>query len=700
MATLQLFKLVLLSEKNKLSRCVLTEICKRKISAQTHISKILIANRGEIACRVIRTAKKLGLSTVAVYSDVDKNSMHVAMADEAYLIGPASSQLSYLNKEKVLTVAKKSKVQAIHPGYGFLSENTEFAELCKQSGIIFIGPPPSAIHDMGIKSTSKSIMMKAGVPVIEGYHGSDQSDSKLKEEAAKIGFPIMIKAVRGGGGKGMRIAMDMTEFDVQLESARREAMKSFGDDAVLLEKFIKSPRHVEVQIFGDQYGNYVYLFERDCSVQRRHQKIIEEAPAPGIIEEVRQSLGEAAVQAAKAVNYVGAGTVEFIMDENHNFYFMEMNTRLQVEHPVTEMITGTDLVEWQIRIASGDKLPLNQKDLSLQGHSFEARIYAEDPQNNFMPGAGTLKYMTTPLAAEHVRIETGVKQGDEVSVHYDPMIAKLIVWGPDRSSALQKLHHSLSEFNIMGLNSNVEFLMDLSSHPEFIAGNVHTNFIAQHNDQLFPQKIISECFLCMAALGIVLYKSKLSCNITDPFSFEDGKKVNMFLKRNIILKYKDNSYSVDVFYLNNEYEMIISNKSYKVKGYLKKQNGRTEIVCSVDNDMINAGIMISENNINLFTRDNIYGFSLPEPKFLNVDDIGIDTGGAIAPMPGVIEKIIVKNGDFVKKDDPLMVIIAMKMEYIIKAPFAGQIEKVLHKVGANVPKNAPLVKLIKADNDQ
>uniref|UniRef100_A0A8C9SWM5 Methylcrotonyl-CoA carboxylase subunit n=1 Tax=Scleropages formosus TaxID=113540 RepID=A0A8C9SWM5_SCLFO len=447
----------------------------------------------------------MGVKSVAVYSEADRSAMHVAMADEAFHIGPAASQQSYLCMEKVMGAAKGSGAQAIHPGYGFLSENTEFAELCKREGIIFIGPPSSAIRDMGIKSTSKHIMSAAGVPIIEGYHGEDQSDEKLRAEAARIGYPVMIKAVRGGGGKGMRIAHSEAEFQDQLESARREARKSFNDDVMLVEKFVENPRHVEVQVFGDQHGNAVYLFERDCSVQRRHQKIIEEAPGPGISPEVRKKLGEAAVRAAKAVNYVGAGTVEFIMDAQHNFYFMEMNTRLQVEHPVSEMITGTDLVEWQLRVAAGEKLPLAQEEIKLRGHSFEARIYAEDPNNGFLPGAGPLLHLSTPQSDEHTRIETGVRQGDEVSVHYDPMIAKLVVWGEDRAAALKKLRYCLRQYNIVGLSTNIDFLLHLSSHPEFKAGNVHTSFIAQHHAQLFPApQAPSHQVVCQAALGLLL----------------------------------------------------------------------------------------------------------------------------------------------------------------------------------------------------
>lgn len=390
------------------------------------ISKVLIANRGEIATRVMKTCKKLGVRTVAVFSDADAKSLHVSMADEAYRIGPALSQKSYLRGDKIIEIAKLTGAQAIHPGYGFLSESVEFSDLCQKEDVIFIGPPASAIRDMGIKSTSKTIMNAAGVPCIGGYHGEDQNDDTLIREAEKIlnkGGSVMIKAVRGGGGKGMRIANNSEEFLAQLHSARTESEKAFGDGSVLLEKYVRSPRHVEVQVIADKYGNAVYLWERDCSVQRRHQKIIEEAPAPGISEALRRELGETAVRAAKAVNYVGAGTVEFILDkEDFSFHFMEMNTRLQVEHPITEMITGVDLVDWQIRIAGGEPLPVTQEQITRNGHAFEARIYAEDPKNNFLPGAGSLQHLTTPIPSNFIRVETGVREGDDVTVHYDPCV--------------------------------------------------------------------------------------------------------------------------------------------------------------------------------------------------------------------------------------------------------------------------------------
>nr|ANJ04671.1 methylcrotonoyl-CoA carboxylase subunit alpha [Nilaparvata lugens] len=465
-----------------------TIILLRRYSSQVKkvdISKVLIANRGEIACRIIRTARRLGVKSVAVYSDADKNAMHVAMADEAFHIGPSPSSESYLKQEKLIEIAHRSHSHAIHPGYGFVSENADFAELCAKNGLIFIGPPASAIRKMGVKSTSKMIMESAGVPVIPGYHGEDQSESKLAEEAERIGFPLMIKAVLGGGGKGMRSTLSAATFREQLDSARREARKAFGDDAVLLERLVTSPRHVEVQVFADQRGNCVHLFERDCSVQRRHQKVLEEAPAPDISEELRDRLGQAGVRAAQAVGYVGAGTVEFIMDRNtKEFYFMEMNTRLQVEHPVTEMITGVDLVEWQLLVASGAELPKKQSDLSLRGHSFEGRVYAEDPANAFMPGAGPLLYLNLPQNDQHVRIETGVRQHDDVSVYYDPMIAKVVVWAEERRKALQTLDQVLSKFHVAGMATNIEFLRRLVQHEAIRRGDVHTGFIPEHENQL------------------------------------------------------------------------------------------------------------------------------------------------------------------------------------------------------------------------
>ncbi|XP_008833619.1 methylcrotonoyl-CoA carboxylase subunit alpha, mitochondrial isoform X1 [Nannospalax galili] len=673
-----------------------------------NITKVLIANRGEIACRVIRTAKKMGVQSVAVYSEADRNSMHVDMADEAYCIGPAPSQQSYLSMEKIIQVAKSSAAQAIHPGYGFLSENMEFAELCTQEGIIFIGPPSSAIRDMGIKSTSKSIMAAAGVPVVEGYHGEDQSDRCLKEHAGRIGYPVMIKAVRGGGGKGMRIIRSEKEFQEQLESARREAKKSFNDDAMLIEKFVDTPRHVEVQVFGDHHGNAVYLFERDCSVQRRHQKIIEEAPAPGIKPEVRKKLGEAAVRAAKAVNYVGAGTVEFIMDSKHNFYFMEMNTRLQVEHPVTEMITGTDLVEWQLRIAAGEKIPLNQEEILLQGHAFEARIYAEDPNNNFMPGAGPLVHLSTPWADLSTRIETGVRQGDEVSVHYDPMIAKLVVWAADRQAALSKLRYSLHQYNIVGLRTNIDFLLRLSGHPEFEAGNVHTDFISQYHKALLPGcSAIAKESMCQAALGLILKEKAVTDAFRlheqdkfSPFSFSSGRRLNICYTRNMTLRDGKNDVAIAVTYNHDgSYDMQIGDKTFRVLGDLSSEGGCTYLKSSVNGVSSKVKLVILNNTIYLFSMDGSVEVNIPVPRYLSPVRSGAQ-GGMIAPMTGTIEKVFVKAGDKVKAGDSLMVMIAMKMEHTIKAPKDGTVKKVFFKEGSQANRHAALVEFEKEESEK
>ncbi|KAL1435487.1 hypothetical protein MTO96_000159 [Rhipicephalus appendiculatus] len=665
------------------------------------IEKILVANRGEIACRVFRSARKLGIRSVAVFSDADRKAMHVTMADEAYRIGPAASQESYLRQDRILEVAKRSGAQAIHPGYGFLSENTEFAERCAAEGIIFVGPPASAIRDMGIKSTSKAIMAAANVPIIEGYHGEEQSEARLKEEARRIGYPVMAKAVRGGGGKGMRIVMSEDEFDSQLESAKREAMKSFGDDAMLIEKFVADPRHVEVQVFGDQHGNYVYLFERDCSVQRRHQKVIEEAPAPGVTEETRRLIGEAAVRAAQAVNYVGAGTVEFIMDSEQRFYFMEMNTRLQVEHPITEMITGTDLVEWQIKVAQGEPLPLLQEQLRVNGHSFEARIYAEDPDNNFMPGAGSLVYLRTPTPSAQVRIDTGVREGDEVSVHYDPMIAKLAVWGPDRPTALRRLYQALSEYTLVGLANNISFLMRLAAHPAFRQGLVHTGFISAHNDDLFVRPEVSKPVICAAVLSLLAHEraetlgaqareSFPSLNFTAPF------RVNSNFKRKVLLTSRDKKHEVLVTFLEpDSYLMRCGDEAFQVLGRAAIERGVAHVECDVQGTDIKIRTVLHDGTLHVFTADGVEPMSVPTPAYLEnaAGAGGAGKKGAVAPMPGVVEKLFVKEGDTVSEGDPLVVMIAMKMEYVIKAATAGVVEKLLYKAGDNVAKNAELVKI-------
>lgn len=673
------------------------------------ISKILIANRGEIACRITKTAKKLGVRTVAVYSEADRNSMHVEQADEAYCIGPAQSSQSYLRQDKIISVAKRAKCQAVHPGYGFLSENTEFAELCQKENIIFIGPPASAIRDMGIKNTSKAIMTRAGVPVIEGYHGEDQTNETLLAEAKKIGFPLMIKAVRGGGGKGMRIARRESDFVEALESARTESEKAFGDTAVLLEKYVVEPRHVEVQIFADKHGNAVYLFERDCSVQRRHQKVIEEAPAPGISQRLRQELGEAAVRAAKAVGYVGAGTVEFILDRNdHSFHFMEMNTRLQVEHPVTEAITGLDLVEWQLRVASGEKLPLRQEQINLNGHAFEARIYAENPRNGFLPGAGQLLYLKPPEATDNVRVETGVRQNDEVSVHYDPMIAKLVVWGKDRSEALNVLVSKLSDYNIAGLDTNIEFIKDLCAHPKFQRGEVHTGFIEENFEQLFPELRTSSGVLIQGTLASILHEDMESLRASletkdplTPFAVETGLRLNHVLNRTFRFDVGKESNTVEVRYTEPDvYLMRVNGLGpwRRVTGTLKRTDGALELFAEIDGVVAKARTVKLDNKLHIFTKDREWQLVVPTPKFVTAITSQAEQNPytALSPMPGLVDKIFVSKGDTVKKGDSLLVIVAMKMEHIIKASIDGTVEDVLCSTGDNVAKHKLLVKLAKA----
>lgn len=693
---------MLFKVKHALARHFSTTIryASSKVVPQQQISKLLIANRGEIACRVMRTASRLGIQTVAVFSDADERSLHTRMANEAYNIGPPASQQSYLRGEKILEVAKKAGCQAIHPGYGFLSENVEFAELCQREGVIFIGPPASAIRDMGIKSTSKHIMSDAGVPIINGYHGDDQSDERLIAEAKIIGFPLMIKAVRGGGGKGMRIAETEADFLPALQSARTESEKAFGDTSMLLERYVRSPRHVEVQVFGDHYGNAVYLYERDCSVQRRHQKIIEEAPAPGLSEELRVQLGEAAVRAAKAVNYVGAGTVEFILDkEDLSFHFMEMNTRLQVEHPITEMITGTDLVEWQIKVASGEPLPLTQAQIHKNGHAFEARIYAEDPAGGFLPGAGPLDYLSTPTPSPTTRVETGVRQGDEVSIHYDPMIAKLVVWGENRSSALQLLVEQLRNYQIASLQTNINFLIDLARHGHFQAADVHTGFIEQHMQTLFPAKTVSQEKIAQMAIAYILNENaatrRQSLARNSPFDLELNFRPNYTPARSFKLKVGEKERQVEVKSKGEDFEVRVDEGEWlAVKATRKVHEDRFVLQTNIGGHVSCFNAVIESGAIAMYDDAGLTSAELVQPKFLASVGGALDgaaTGSITAPMPGVLDKVFVKPGDAVKAGTPLAVLIAMKMEHVLKAATDGIVKAVPNAEGENVKKGAVLV---------
>ncbi|CAI2349975.1 unnamed protein product [Caenorhabditis sp. 36 PRJEB53466] len=650
------------------------------------IHRVLVANRGEIAIRVQNTARKMGIETVSVFSDADRNALFVKKADKAYHIGPPLASESYLNMDKIIDTALKSGAQAIHPGYGFLSENAGFAERCVQAGLVFIGPPAQAIRDMGAKNVSKQIMEDAKVPVVRGFHGEDQSDENLKRKSAEIGYPVMLKAVYGGGGKGMRIAWSEAEFDEKLASARNEAKKSFGNDEMLVEKFVERPRHVEVQVFGDHHGNYVHLWERDCSVQRRHQKIIEEAPAPNMAHETRLKLGESAVRAASAVGYVGAGTVEFIMDPRGEFYFMEMNTRLQVEHPVSEAITGTDLVEWQLRVAQGEPLPLKQSEIPLNGHAFECRVYAEDTREGaFMPTAGRLTYVDFP---EDARIDTGVVSGDEVSIHYDPMIAKVVVWGRDRAAAAAKLESALARTRISGLPTNIEFVRRVLAHPEFQAGNVYTDFIPDHQKELFEKKdtppevhIESAVAHALSTLqksndGVFQNLSFFRINLASLFVCKiDGKEIKVRFEgdRRLTVSYDGNSFETLLGDVENTGESEFR--------FTLEANGRrwSTLVKNLKESLLVNGVGQNE-------------YEAPQ----NAGNIDAYAGAAashsaVAPMPGIIEKVLVKPGDQVTTGQALVVMTAMKMEYIIRAPEDSTVEQIKCQAGKNVPKNAVLV---------
>lgn len=651
------------------------------------IYRVLIANRGEIAMRVLKTARRLGIETVAVYSDVDKNSMHTKAADMAFHIGAAPSLQSYLNMDRIIDIALRANAHAIHPGYGFLSENATFADKCASAGIIFIGPPSQAIRDMGAKSVSKQIMADAGVPVVKGYHGygaTEQSDARLRDEAAKIGYPVMLKAVYGGGGKGMRIAFNESEFQEKLASARSEAKKSFGNDEMLVEKFIEKPRHIEVQIFGDHHDNYVYLYERDCSIQRRHQKIIEEAPAPGVDSEVRRRLGESAVKAARAVKYVGAGTVEFIMDTNGEFYFMEMNTRLQVEHPVSEAVTGTDLVEWQFKVANGERLPLKQSEIPLNGHSLEARVYAEDTTAGFIPIAGKLKHASFPAFA---RVDTGVEEGDEVSVHYDPMIAKVIVWGEDRSRAAAKLEKALRDTHIIGLATNISFVRSVLRHPEFVKGNVYTDFIPEHEKDLFSEKK-SPQDLCEAVIARILL-SQEEKKAGNPFCQNDFFRLNHKAKQ--IIEVDGSKYLVEIS-PEGDFLIDLGEKFVRLSvDEIVRTKNQVRFTINIGEQRLRRKAVATEDSISVFGENhNVY--SLPPTHLTSESSNGLGMGGACAPMPGVIEKVLVRAGETVKQGQALVVMVAMKMEYIIRAPCDATVQSVQCAVGANVPKNAHLVK--------
>lgn len=657
--------------------------------------KILIANRGEIACRVIETAHQMGIQCVAVYSEADANARHVAMADEAYLIGPAASKDSYLRYEKIIEVAKLTGAEGIHPGYGFLSENPEFAKACSAANIEFIGPPVGAIEAMGSKSAAKAIMEKASVPLVPGYHGDNQDAAHLKSEAERIGYPVLLKAAFGGGGKGMRVVWNSEEFDEALASAKREATAGFGNDTMLLEKYLTQPRHVEIQVFADKHGNAVYLAERDCSIQRRHQKIVEEAPAPGLADEVRVAMGEAAVRAAQAIDYVGAGTVEFLYDIDGSFYFMEMNTRLQVEHPVTEMITNLDLVQWQLMVASGEELPLEQSDVEIEGHSIEVRVYAEDPDNDFLPATGQLNYLRQPEQSEYVRVDTGVRQGDEVSAFYDPMISKLIVWDEDRDLAIQRMINALADYHIAGVTTNLEFLTKLLSHQAFQDTELETQFITKHDESLNAEDDRdNELAMAMTATFALLQQrqqgkaaAQQSVQPNSPWNTADAWAMNAPAKQTITLFDK----------AGDTHQIQATNVG---SGFsIQAGEQRFEIIAVLNNDQLRLAIDGVQRTVRVSKTGELISLFDGAAQFEFTHHIGTEhagehedeTGGLTAPMNGTVVAINVAAGDSVAKGQTILVMEAMKMEYAISAPADGTVEEIFYAVGDLVADGAELV---------
>lgn len=684
------------------------------------MEKVLVANRGEIACRVMRTARRLGVATVAVYSDADRGALHVRDADEAVRLGPAPARDSYLNASAIVDAALRTGAKAIHPGYGFLSESADFAQLCQAEGLTFIGPPPSAIRDMGDKSASKRIMGAAGVPLVPGYHGAEQDIELLKLEADKIGYPVLIKPTHGGGGKGMRIVQGPDDFVDSVLSAQREAAASFGINTLLIEKYITQPRHIEVQVFGDQHGNAIHLYERDCSLQRRHQKIIEEAPAPNVTTEFRSHIGEAAVSAAKAVGYYSAGTVEFIVDTiSGEFYFMEMNTRLQVEHPVTEMIVGQDLVEWQIRVANGERLPLSQEQVQLNGHAFEARIYAENVPRGFLPATGTLHHYRPVTSSKTVRVETGVEEGDTVSMHYDPMIAKLVVWGESRNAALVKLKNCLSNFQIAGLPTNVGFLQELAGHSAFEKALVETHFIERYKDDLLSTSAkTSDESHDAVELGAILAAACIckKDHIASEESLRD-KTLSVWYSGSPFRMHHSAKRLME-FEIDKELEGLSDEPlklhiTYKSDGsyFIETIDGSSpgleiKLDDRSDHDFrVDVGGVQKDVTLAFYTKDDSKHIHIWHGKHhhhyrqtmraeQSLDDSSQPShasegrsypkGSVLAPMAGLVVKVLLKDGAQVENGQPVMVMEAMKMEHVVKAPRAGYIQGLKATAGQQV----------------
>ncbi len=663
---------------------------------------LLIANRGEIACRVAATARSLGLRTVAVYSDADADAQHVRACDQAVRIGGPEPRDSYLKIDAILEAARATGANAIHPGYGFLSENEHFARACEEAGIIFVGPPADAIAAMGSKSAAKTLMEKAGVPLVPGYHGDNQDPDFLHQQADQIGYPVLIKASAGGGGKGMRIVEESAAFLEALRSCQREAASSFSDDRVLIERYITKPRHIEIQVFGDQHGGYVYLFERDCSVQRRHQKVIEEAPAPGMTPERRQAMGEAAIAAARAVNYVGAGTVEFIAEQDGRFYFMEMNPRLQVEHPVTELITGHDLVEWQLRVADGQPLPAKQDELRINGHAIEVRIYAENPDKDFLPSIGTLRSLQYPAHASftygEVRIDSGVRQGSVISPFYDPMIAKVITHGADREQARRRLIRTLADTQVAGVHTNKTFLQRLLSDEAFAQADLDTGLIPRRHDALFPSnQDVPGSVLAFAACAVLSHQgmAQQTVNNPDPWAMHDGWRLSGDYDQTLSLQVGEQAHKVLLQRRNQQWQISLGqtqhelrwqaeataelDKTLTLRLWLDQQEYRAQVL--QDGDQLQVAQAGSDWTVAVIDTLATAGQNSQEAN----------SGRLTAPMPGKIIALNVGAGDSVKQGDVLLVMEAMKMEHSIQAPADGTVAELFFAVGDQVPEGAELV---------
>ncbi len=672
--------------------------------------KILIANRGEIACRVAATARRLGIRTVAVYSDADARSRHVAACDEAWRLGPAPARESYLRDDAIIEIALRTGAQAIHPGYGFLSENERFARVVAERGLVFIGPPASAIAAMGSKSAAKALMEKAQVPLVPGYHGSEQDPGYLKGQADVIGYPVLIKASSGGGGKGMRIVHKPADFDAMLASCKREAKNAFGDETVLIERYVQRPRHVEIQVFADTQGNFVHLFERDCSVQRRHQKVIEEAPAPGMTPERRRAMGEAAVAAARAVGYVGAGTVEFIAEPDGRFYFMEMNTRLQVEHPVTEMITGQDLVEWQLRVAAGERLPLLQGELQLAGHAIEARVYAENPEKGFLPSTGLLRHMAAPPAVNFtvgasvgasggepagVRIDSGVRQGDTITPFYDPMIAKLITWGRDRDEAIARMGRALADLDVVGPATNIAFLKRLMRAPAFSGADLDTGLIEREREVLLPPAATpSPTVLAIAAAAVLSAEDPSALGASgagraDPWALRTGWRPNGWQSRPMSFRRGDASYPVTLSYAAHGWSVRAEDETLLLSELSWDPDTR-RLAGLVGDTAFAVRTVLEGETLHLFGPDGPQQLGYA-PPLAHAGDDAAEGGSLVAPMPGKVVALLCAQGDRVSRGQPLLVMEAMKMEHTISAPADGEVTGLPFALGDQVDEGAQLI---------